>query len=46
MMLSIFLCQKRLHWSGHIVRMDESRVPKDNEEMLWGRSHMGKPGDT
>jgi hypothetical protein len=41
MKLSTFLCQRRLQWSGHIVRMDESLVPKDimrrcyGEEVPW-----------
>lgn len=41
MILSTFLYQKRLQWSSHVVRMDESRVPKDimrrcyGEEVPW-----------
>ena len=36
MMLSTFLCQNRLQCSGHIVRMDESHVPKDIMRRCYG----------
>jgi len=32
---SIFLCQKRLQWAGHVVRMDDPPIPhKSNERMF------------
>jgi len=32
---SLFLCQKRLQWAGHVVRIDDPPIPhKSNERML------------
>jgi hypothetical protein len=47
MSLSVLLCQRRLQWVGHIVRMDDYHVPKYIVGGYFkGRNHMGKCTDT
>ena len=39
------LCERRLHWLGHVKRMDPGRIPKDllYGELVEGSRHAGRP---
>jgi hypothetical protein len=43
-MVSVFINLRRLLWAGHVIRMNDERVPKKALQQTYGKRAVGSPG--